>query len=43
MLTAIQFNYQFIFKIYEIYNISANWMLTSKLITHYLPISNVPP
>ena len=43
MLLAIQFHDYFLFEIHKIHNIPANWLLTTKLETINLSVSEMPP
>ncbi len=43
MLPTIQFYNYFLFEIHKIHNVPANCLLTTKLETLYLSVSEMPP
>lgn len=43
MLPSVQLYDHLLFKVHKIYNITANWLLATKLETCYLSVSQIPP
>jgi len=43
VLPSVQLYDHFLFEVHKIHNITANWLLTTKLETFYLSVSQVPP